>query len=202
MEDSSFQFQPRSERVASSREKSGKSKKILAVVVAVAVIGLLGFGATRFIGNNKEETAVVNPTPTEAPEPTGTPIPTETPKETPTPTLTPTNTPAPKPTVNPIDRTTGLNRSKLSIHVFNGSGTSGASKVASDYLEGLGYNIIQIGNAANFDYTKTSIQVKSAKSDFLNLLKKDLSSKYSVGSASADLADSERPDAFVIVGKE
>lgn len=199
MDDSSFHFQPRSERIASLKERPGKSKKIMAIVATVIVIILLGLGTSRILkGESKKKTAIVSPTPVE----TQTPTPSETPALSGTPKPSPSVSPSVKPSISPIDKASGLDRSKLSIHVLNGSGISGASKTASDFLESLGYNIIQIGNAANFNYEKIQIQVKSAKKDFLSLLKKDLEGKYTIGSASADLSTSERPDAFVIVGKQ
>jgi len=105
------------------------------------------------------------PTPTPAPTieaiPTEEPAPTEEPQTSPT--KKPTNTPTPKPTVNPVDKATGIDRSKLSIQVLNGSGTAGVGKKASDYLESLGYNVVQVGNADSFNFEKTTIQIKSGK---------------------------------------
>lgn len=199
MEETSYSSPQRAERIANFKEKSGNSKKIIIIVAIIVVVALIVFGTTKFLGSKKENAVTPTPTPTEQPTPTSEPTPTAEPSGTPTPK--PTNTPTPKPTVNPIDKSSGLDRSKLSIHVLNGNGTAGVSKIASDYLEGLGYNVIQIGNAQNFDYQKTVIQIKNDKSDFLSLLSKDLSSKYSVGTTSADLASSERPDAYVIIGK-
>ena len=43
---------------------------------------------------------------------------------------------------------------------------------------------------------------KSTVQQYLSLLKKDLSSNYSLGTTSADLASDSRPDTIVIVGKE
>ena len=60
----------------------------------------------------------------------------------------------------------------------------------------------QITNADNFDYDKTVVKTTSAKSNYLNLLKKDLSGSYTIGTASADLNPSEANyQAIVIVGK-
>ncbi|MBI4092153.1 MAG: LytR C-terminal domain-containing protein [Candidatus Levybacteria bacterium] len=175
-------------------------KRYLVIIVLIVVLGLLIFGVTRFFGGASKPEPTPTPIPTTETVPTEEPTPT--PEETLTPTKKPTNTPTPKPTVNPIDKTTGLDRSKLSIQVLNGSGAAGASKKASDYLEGLGYNVIQIGNAENFNFEKTTIQIKSSKDDFLNLLKSDLSKNYSIGTASADLSSDQNADATVTIGKE
>ncbi len=175
------------------------AKRYFIILFSIVIVGLVIFGATRIFTGGKNPQTAPTPIPTVESFPTDIPQPTE---SNVTPTETPTKTPTPKPTVNPIDKTTGLDRSQLSIHVLNGSGAAGASKKASDFLESLGYNVIQIGNADNFNYDKTVIQIKSASSNFLSLLKKDLSSNYSVGSTSADLTTSEKADAVVIVGKE
>ncbi|KKQ96489.1 MAG: hypothetical protein A3C27_03270 [Candidatus Levybacteria bacterium RIFCSPHIGHO2_02_FULL_39_36] len=177
-------------------------KKIFIILFSIVIVGLIIFGTTRFFaGGKSEQNSEPAPTaeafPTDIPEPTEEISPTQEPKKP-----TPTKIPTPKPTVNPVDKTTGLDRSNLSIHVLNGSGAGRASKKASDFLESLGYNVIQIGNAENFNYEKTTIQIKSAKEEFLSLLKKDLSSNYSLGTTSADLASDSRPDTIVIVGKE
>lgn len=103
----------------------------------------------------------------------------------------PTATPTPKP----------FDRSKLSIQVLNGSGEPGASKKGSDFLEPLGYNVVEVSNADNFKYEKVTIKIKQSKSEYLGQLKKDLAGKYEVGSISASLVETAREDAVVIIGK-
>lgn len=173
------------------------NKRFVYLVVAIIVILLLFFGYKIF-GSNKTQDindvpAVSTPTdfPTSTPEPTS--------AESPTPS--PTNTPTPKPTVNPVDKSTGLDRSKLSVTVQNGSGVVGAAGKAADILKNLGYDVSSTGNADNYDYVAVVIQVKSIDSDFLALLKKDLSGSYTIGSTSANLSSSFSSDALVIIGK-
>lgn len=172
------------------------NKRFIYLIIAVIIL-LLIFLGSRFLGQNKQQNindvpAVITPTdfPTSTPEPTS--------AESPTPS--PTDTPTPAPTINPVDKSTGLNRSKLSVTVQNGSGVAGAAGKATDILKGLGYNVVSSGNADNYDYLNVSIQVKVASSSFLALLKKDLSS-YTIGSNSADLSTSFSSDALVIIGK-
>jgi hypothetical protein len=174
------------------------AKKLFIIIVSIIVLGLLIFGVTRMLSGSNAPAVEEQPAPTQEAFPTDIPEPTESDV---TPTQEPSKTPTPKPTVNPVDKASGLDRSKLDVHVLNGSGTAGAGKKAADILEGLGYNVIQVGNAQNFDYQTSVIQVKKASESYIALLKKDLSG-YSTGSTSADLADSERPDAIVIIGKE
>ncbi len=200
-----FQTPPQYENRMTRNDNSNGAKRYFVIISSIVVIGLIIFGATRFFGGATESTGqtptpTVEAFPTDAPtQISNTPIPTESEKPTDTPTPTKSVTPT---KANSIDPTTKLDRADLDIHVLNGSGVSGASKKMSDYLEGLGYNVIQIGNAENFDYEETEIQLKSASSKYLNLIKSDLGKEYTVGTATTDLATSERPDAYVIVGKE
>ncbi len=173
-----------------------RGRRIFFIVLLALVLLGGGFAATRFLGSkNKTQQITPTPTPTESISPTDTP----TPEVSPTPEAT--KTPTPKPTGNPIDSATGLNRSKLSVEVQNGSGAVGAANKTSDFLKSLGYHVTAVGNADNFSYENISVLVKSASSDYLSLLKTDLAKQYTVGSASATLSASSSADALVIVGK-
>lgn len=173
------------------------NKRFVYLIIAVLLI-ILSFFAYNIFGKSQKQDindvpAVTAPTdfPTSTTEPTS--------SESPTPS--PTNTPTPKPTVNPVDKTTGLDRSKLSVTIQNGSGVVGAAGKASDILKNLGYDVISTGNADNYDYSNVVIQVKSSDSDFLDLLKKDLGGSYTIGTTSANLSSSFSSDALVIIGK-
>lgn len=200
LQDTSFNFQRSSSPSVSSPEPKG-SKRFLMLIIAVLVLGAVIFAASRFLGSKGEDSqkANVTPTPTEVIILTDTPSPTPA-EVSPTPKSSPTATP--KPTLNPVDPVTGLDRSDLSVEVRNGGGVAGVAGKAADFLKNLGYKVTAIGNAETFDYEKTTIEVKSAKSSFLNLLKKDLAADYTIGSTSADLSATTSADALVIVGKE
>lgn len=197
LRDTSFNFQRSSSPSVSSPEPKG-SKRFLMLITAVLILGAVIFAASRFLGSKGEdsEKASVTPTPTEVIVPTDTPTPTGV---SPTPKSSPTATP--KPTSNPVDPATGLDRSDLSVEVKNGGGVAGAAGKVSDFLKNLGYKVVSVGNADNFDYQSIVIEVKSAESSFLSLLKKDLSASYTIGSTSADLSATSSADALVIVGK-
>ncbi len=197
MEDSSLQ-PPVSQYNYSAPQPAGKSNKFLKLIIfAIILIGLIWGVQKLFFGGSKEEKPVaITPTPTEYQFPTDTPVPSPT-SEVEQPTVTPTT----KPTVNPIDSATGLDRSTLSIEVQNGSGVTGVAAKASDVLKSFGYKVSAIGNADNENYENVMIQVKSTKTNFLALLKKDLGFSYTVGSSSADLDSSSTADALVIIGK-
>lgn len=179
------------------------NKRFIYVIAAVIVIVLL-FGIFKFLNpdtsNNNNINSDINSSFQQEPV-IDTPTLTETPTLQVTETPSPTQTPTPKPTSNPIDSTTGLDRSTLSVTVQNGSGQAGVAGGGSDFLKSLGYNVTSAGNADNFDYTNLTISVKSAESQFLSLLKKDLATKYTVASSSSNLDNGFSSDALVIIGK-
>lgn len=201
MEGLNFEPTP-SAPILSPRKKN--PKRFFILLAAIVVILILLFGTFKILGGSNSETPTdITPTPTdfitETPTPTETP--TETPTATPTATPTPTPTPTKSATSNPVDSATGLDRSILDVQVQNGSGVTGAAKTAGDFLSGLGYNVISTGNADTQDFVNVTIQVKSTKSNYLSLLKKDLSSKYTVGTTSSDLSSSSTADALIVIGK-
>ncbi|MFH1832871.1 MAG: LytR C-terminal domain-containing protein [Candidatus Levyibacteriota bacterium] len=178
-------------------KKSKKSpKRFLFLLLFLIILVGAGFGVKNFLGSqsNQAQEIETTPTPTEYQFPTDTPVPLESP--------TPESlTPSPKPTLDPLDKATGLDRSDLTVEIQNGSGEKLVASKASDVLKILGYHVISIGNADNFDYEGTTIQVKESVSEYLSLLKKDLSIDYSVTSSSAELSASSSADALVIIGK-
>lgn len=184
---------------SSSRKSSKKFLLFFIILVVVGVVSAVLFFSTR--GSTEEEEEKLTPTPTEFQFPTDTPSPSPAETEE-SPTPEPTNTPTPRPTSNPIDKATGLDRSKLTVQVSNGSGGVGVAAKAADLLKSLGYNVTSTGNADNYDYQNTVIDVKSPSSKYLDLLKKDLGASYSIGSTSASLSSDAPSDARIIVGKQ
>lgn len=171
-----------------------RSPKKLLYALAGVILVLILLNVVRSLGS-KAKSSTPSPTPTVSLE-TSTPAATESGTSTPAPTATP------KPSVNPVDKTSGLDRSKLSVSVQNGSGEAGVAQKAADVLRNLGYNVVSTGNADNFNYTNVTIKVKPAQKDFLPVLNKDLSSNgYSIGTTSTDLTATSSADALVIVGK-
>lgn len=92
-------------------------------------------------------------------------------------------------------------RKKISISVENGSGIEGAAGKASDFLKEKGYNVISTGNAKNYNYKGVTIKVKNSTKSYLELIKKDLSGKYTVTDSTSDLSQDFPSDALIIVGK-
>ena len=174
-----------------------KSRRLILLIFLIILIVAGVFFGKKFLGvkSSKSEAPKTLPSPTAAE--------TQSPTDTPSPSPTPEELPIsiPKPTVNPVDKDTGLDRSVLSVAVQNGSGIVGAANKSADILKGLGYKVIETGNADNFNYETAAIKVKGDKSNYLPLLKKDLGFSYTIGSASADLSSSSTSDALIIIGK-
>jgi len=195
MEDSSFQS-PISQFNYASPEIPKKPKKFFYLIIFLVV--LVGFFLIKnlFFGSSKQkDVPSITPTPTEYQFPTDTPALSPTAEAEKTPTTPTVNS------VNPVDQSTGLDRSTLSVEVQNGSGEAGAASKGADVLKGFGYKISGTGNADNFNYENATIKVKSTKTNFLALLKKDLGFSYTVGTTSADLDSSSTADALVVIGK-
>ena len=191
MEDAAFQDAAPAFNIPSKKSP----KRFIYLVIAIIIVILIFVFFSRFFSSSKKETQKPIPTTTVVEKITPTPEISKEPDsdETPTPTV--------RPTTNPVDKATGLDRSKLNIEVQNGSGVVGAAGKVSDFLKDLGYRVGTVGNADNFDYTGVTISVNSAISDYLELLKSDLSEKYTISLASSDLSASVSADALVIIGK-
>ncbi len=198
MEDLAFEKPAFSTQYEPSRTSPKKgSKKLLLFLLLLLLLAGAIYGGMKFLGSNKK---------VEIPSPTPTPTESLIPTDSPTPAISEkpnvTNTPTPKPTVNPVDKTTGLDRSELAVEVQNGSGVTGGASKMADFLRGFGYHIVSVGNADSTNYEKVSVFIQEGKKSYLSLLTKDLNSGYSVGSSSATLSASSSANARVIVGKE
>ena len=177
-----------------SRPQKSFPKRTI-VLVAVIVLILISVIFIKLSGSKKQNVSSLT-TPSQSPA-SFTPEPTISSSPSPSENPSPTS----KSNINPIDKATGLDRSKLNVVVENGSGGAGAAGKAADYLKGLGYNIVSTSNADSFSYSNVVIQVQEAKSDYLGLLKKDLGFNYTIGTTSADLSSGASEDAVVIIGQ-
>lgn len=112
------------------------------------------------------------------------------------PTATPTPVPpTPTPTVT-------VNKAEVKIKVLNGSGVRGKASEVKDVLNEAGYEEILTGNADNFDYTTTEIQVKKGKSSLANTLKEDLKDSVSAPKITTDLDEEDTADIILIFGSD
>ena len=93
-------------------------------------------------------------------------------------------------------------REELKIKVLNGSGTKGKASVVKDILKEKKYLEIVTGNADNFDYNVTEIQVKKSKKEAANYILEDLKDYTHQPAVSEDLEEKELPDVVIIVGQD
>lgn len=114
---------------------------------------------------------------------------------TPTPDSVPTSSPTPVP-----DTTKDVDVSTLSVSVLNGSGAIGAAGKGQSILEDAGFTIEHTGNAANYNFKNTVIQVKSSvDASVVAKLKTALSDTYEVEVGDA-LTSTSKYDIVVTVG--
>ncbi len=198
----SFLNPSRRSYVYESSKGSGNKKRVILIILGVIVLVALVAYAVIATGGKGELEEALTPTPTTIQE---TPTPTIA-EATPTPEVSPTPTgktsPTPSKGTPTPTKTSGsdLEKSNLSLEVLNGSGVAGAATKMSDILKKLGYEVASSGNADNFEYEKTEIQLKSTKKAYLQTLKDDLGDDYTIGSATSDYTGDA--DGVVIVGKE
>lgn len=76
--------------------------------------------------------------------------------------------------------TSDLKRNDLSVKIQNGAGISGVAAKARDYMQNLGYKVIEIGNFENSDKQNTLVKIKTSKKEYKNLLINDLKANYSL----------------------
>ena len=104
--------------------------------------------------------------------------------------------PPPTPTPTPA-----FTREELKVKILNGSGTKGKASVVKDILKDKNYLEIVTGNADNFDYTITEIQVKKTKIDAQNYVTEDLKD-YVQKPKITTLDEKEAADVIIIVGQD
>jgi hypothetical protein len=153
-------------------------KKVVIGLIIGLAIGLIAGGAVWLISGGSKNLGLGKPKPT----------------ATPTEALT---TPTPEATPTPE-----LNRSDLSLEVLNGSGAPGVAGDAQDYLQELGYENIEVGNAGSYDYDQTEVAIKESKQEYLQTLLNDLNEKYTVNPETTFLEEDYDYDAQIIIGTE
>lgn len=106
--------------------------------------------------------------------------------------LKPTSKPSPSPSVD---------RKKVKVKILNGSGIVGKANEVKDVLIEKGYTDIVTGNADNFDYETSEIQVKEGKNDIYSVLADDLSDLVDINESST-LEEDDPADVVFIIGKD
>ena len=107
-------------------------------------------------------------------------------------------TEAPTPTPTPVE----FDRADITVEVLNGSGVGGAAGIMESFLEDLGYENIEVGNADNSDYENITIQVKEEFTEIASLIAEDLEKDYIVNSDYETLDEESEYDVVIIVGVE
>jgi len=99
----------------------------------------------------------------------------------------------------PASQPKEVNKADFKIRILNGSGKSGVAIQARDFLAAKGYTVESTGNAANFDYKTTMVQIKDSKKEISKPLTNDLQERYSI-SIDLPLSEGELFDVLIIIG--
>ncbi|KXK10677.1 MAG: hypothetical protein UZ22_OP11002000607 [Microgenomates bacterium OLB23] len=108
--------------------------------------------------------------------------------------------PTPEPTATP-EPTPSIERADIKVKILNGSGVKGKALEIKEALQEAGYTDVLTGNADNFDYETSEIQVKADKSDAFILLKEDLKDFATLKKAET-LDEDDTADAVFIIGAD
>ena len=183
-----------SQRIETTDLKSGKSsRKFIKLIILILLVILLATVAYFFLNRSPGSEKISNQ---EVPQATSesksaspsaqlpkTPIATETAKK---------KEAEEKPT---------LKRTDLKIRILNGNGVRGLATEAKKIIEELGYTVASVGNADNYDFQKTVLQLKASKSSYKDLLTNDLKSHYTV-IVGVNVSENESFDALITLGAE
>lgn len=155
----------------------GKNAKWLWLLIALIIVGALVFAFAKGIGpfgkfKKGSQSAIESPAPASVVE-----------------------SPSPEATTS-----ASFDKSQIKIRILNGNGTSGAASAAKDFIEGKGYKVVTIGNAATTDFAQTVVKLKDAVLNIKSMLVSDLSDKYSVTVSSTPLEASDSADVEVTLG--
>ncbi len=106
-------------------------------------------------------------------------------------------TPTPSPSSAVLVQT---DRADLKVQVLNGSGVKGEAAAAKEYLEGLGYKDVKVGNA-DADAGLTVVEFKKSASKYVDTLTNDLTKKYKLG-PNVNLDEDAEFDVIITLGAE
>ena len=109
------------------------------------------------------------------------------------------SSPTAEPSTSP---TSEIKREDVKLQVLNGTGQAGVAASAKEYLEGLGYKDVAVGNASASDFTETEISIKDDKKGFSETLKTDLAKEYEVAATAKTLSSGSDFDAVITIGSK
>lgn len=119
-------------------------------------------------------------------------------------TASPTLTPTAEPTVAPPTPTPTIEvkRGEIKVRILNGTGVRGQAAGISQLLSKKGYTSVTLGNAANYDYKVSEVNINKDKMDLLRgtIIEdiKDTVTKPKVG----ELPSTESVDVEIILGTD
>lgn len=97
---------------------------------------------------------------------------------------------------------TEIDKASAKIRVLNGTGKAGVAASAKDYIQGKGYVVASIGNAANNNFVQTVIRFKETFKNFEQAVTGDLSDKYSIKVSTDDLEATDSADIEITIGTQ
>lgn len=163
--------------------QDGGNAKWLWVLIALIVVGAIGFAFFRGIGpfanlrGGEESGEIASPSPQAVIEEVISPTPEAT-------------------------TSASVDKSAAKIRILNGGGKAGAASEAKDFLEAKDWVVSSLGNADSYDFSQTIVRVKAKFASLGAALIRDLSSKYSVQPTTEELEATASVDVEVIVGSK
>lgn len=94
-----------------------------------------------------------------------------------------------------------FNRSGWAVEILNGSGVSGTASKVAVKLEGMGYQVLKVGNASRNDYSQSEISVSEDLTEEAILLIDDLKEVLVTATFTGTLSSSTA-SARIILGKQ
>jgi hypothetical protein len=94
-----------------------------------------------------------------------------------------------------------IDRKSINVKVLNGTGTAGQATEVKDILKEAGYIDILTGNADNFEYKTTEIQVKKSNPELGTTMKTDLKA-HVVSPKITTLDEDSAADVIIIFGAD
>ncbi len=106
------------------------------------------------------------------------------------------------PTITSVPTPTPIDVSGFKIKVLNGTGTAGQASEIVKLLATKNFTVAKTGNAANYDFTQTQIEIKkSVSQNVVDLLTQALGSDFSPKISTKSLADTSEFDIIITTGK-
>jgi len=168
------------------QESQEKNAKWLWLLIVLIIVGSLVFAFVRGIGPFSRLSPFAKSE-----------------KSSPTPISSPIFFASPSPEVSPGEATPEsekIDKNAAKVRVLNGSGKAGVASAVKDFLEGLDWNVVAVGNADSYDFEQTVLRFKEDFEKYQEALISDLSDDYSVTTSSDSLEASDSADIEVIVG--